>query len=167
MTEDNEPTLQDQLMSVLRTLREVKEALDIQMKRDEQRPSYCFEALMSLRDVESRLGTTIDKFFHRPLWRWLNGYPLTRTEFHQLVAWDLLHCSGVPVDDYSVFAHLRYEDEGRRCYIDPAAPMASGQGRGSSRVPPEEISFDRLRPEQREFFETYMPNVARRFKRHS
>jgi hypothetical protein len=60
---------------------------------------------------------------------------------------------------------LHYEDDKRRCYIslDELPPAGAIRIHGGPR--PEEISWVRLRPEQRDFFGRHLPEVAARFRR--
>lgn len=112
----------------------------------------------------------------------MRGRPLTREEFHLAMAFGVLNftnknCGLSEFDDYDVFANFCYEDEERFAYIMPEQrPLSSERlgdtGSGKVRaciigpgLPPEEIHWDRLRPEQRAFFERNIPEVAARFNR--
>lgn len=61
---------------------------------------------------------------------------------------------------------LCYEDGDRRAYINPwETPRAPGVVRMRFGIPPEEARLESLRPEQREFFQKYLPEVYARLGR--
>ena len=106
-----------------------------------------------------------------PLERMLSGLRLTREEYHLLSAQELFSegtskALGLsPYDDFEAFSMLCYEDERRIAYINPEEkPLKPGVVRVRSGISPEEVHTKALRPEQKEFFERYLPDVYRRFK---
>jgi hypothetical protein len=124
----------------------------------------------SLQAAHSALVSLLDCLCAGPLDRFLRGYRLSRQEYHLLRAQGLLcwprESVGLPdVDDYEVFDMFFYEDGERRCFINPLL-RARTPGTVGIRVgvSPEELSFEGLRPEQRRFFETRLPDVANRFR---
>ena len=78
-------------------------------------------------------------------------------------------------DDYEIFQQFWYEDESKCGYIAPdqkplPSPVTIGDTttihvRPGPSLAPEDIIWERLKPEQREFFERYIPDVAGRIKR--
>ena len=79
-------------------------------------------------------------------------------------------------NDYEVFQNFCYESGEVHAYItlgmDPLGPPVTIDGTTTvtvrafdPRLPPEDIPWDRLKPEHRLFFERYLPVVAARFKR--
>ena len=114
------------------------------------------------------------RFVDGPLNGFLSGRALTREEYY-ITAAAGLHCytakaAGLSTfDDFEIFNFFYYEDEGRRCYINPSMhPPPFGRIRlhgGGLGEPPEELSWSKLRPEQQSFFTEYLPSIADRFKR--
>lgn len=110
------------------------------------------------------------RLFHRirgePHNRFLSGFMLSREEFYLASAQDLIMIETPADDAYEVFRMFHYEDDARRCYINiNESPRVEGRLRIRIGVPPEELSWDRLRPEQRDYFERHLPEVAGRFRR--
>jgi hypothetical protein len=118
------------------------------------------EDISQAQSLESRLS---DRLHTGPMDRLFRGNPMSREEFYLLVAMGVLiggSCTGDPYDDFQM---LRYEDDERHSYITlhqkpPGLVIHFGPY-------PEELSWERLRPEQREFFSRHMPELAARFKR--
>jgi hypothetical protein len=111
----------------------------------------------------------------------LRGRRLDREQFHLLCSLEALDYSSKTVglseyDDFEVYEHFCYEDGERTAYIDPA-PAAAMDSEcsagtvgtkvrvGGPVIAPEDIDWQRLRTEQRAFFERYLPDIAKRFKR--
>ena len=111
----------------------------------------------------------------------LSGQILSREQFHLLSALGVMlytnKIAGLSeYDDYELFKNFCYENGEVHAYITPSmkplGPPATIDGTTTVEVrafnpglPPEEIPWDRLKPEQRLFFERYLPGVAARFKR--
>jgi len=69
-------------------------------------------------------------------------------------------------DHYGILRMFHYEDAERRCYINPdEKPRRRGTAKVRFGVPPEEIPWAGLRPEQRQYFSRHVPKIAVRFKR--
>lgn len=78
-----------------------------------------------------------------------------------------------PVSDYQAFLNCCYEDDEKVCYINPAKkPPVEDEDKktGSFTIrvgigyPPEELHLKYLRPEQKEFFAKFLPDVLERFQ---
>ena len=111
----------------------------------------------------------------------MSGQFLSREQFHLLSALGALHYTNKDAglseyDDYEVFQNFCYESGEDHAYITPnmkpLGPPVTIDGTTTFELrafnpglPPEEIPWDRLKPEQRLFFERYLPDVAARFKR--
>ena len=111
----------------------------------------------------------------------MSGQFLSREQFHLLSALGALNYTNKVAglseyDDYEVFQNFCYENDKVHAYItpdmEPLGPEVTIDGTTTFKVrafnpglPPEEIPWDRLKPEQRLFFERYLPDVAARFKR--
>lgn len=94
------------------------------------------------------------------------GLPMSREAFYLLVASGVLWFEGSGTGDpHADFQMLRYEDDERRCYICLDPLPAPGALRVHIGMRPEEIEWERLRSEQRDFFDRHMPAIAVRFKR--
>ena len=65
-------------------------------------------------------------------------------------------------DDFELAEMFVYEDDDRYSVINPGR-QPDELLRVHVGTCPEDIEFDRLRPEQQHFFETYLPEVAARF----
>lgn len=134
--------------------------------------SALLERLCRSTDTARSIGNTLfDRLCSAPVALYLNGYLLTHEQFHLLAA------QGIMFDcTYNAFRMLHYEDDDRRCYINPnetplPPPEIDQQGGIHQRVglrlgkPPEEILWNRLRPEQQDYFQQYLPEIAARFRR--
>jgi len=111
----------------------------------------------------------------------LGGRRLTKEQFHLLMALNCLKFTNKSIglsnfEDYEVFEKFCYEDgDGYSHYISPGVkplspPVVDGhttiiEGRLGPDKAPEDIPWERLKPEQRSFFEKYLPEIAARFKR--
>jgi hypothetical protein len=123
----------------------------------------------------------MDEDLGRIAYRILCGCRLTRAEFHLFIALhpEILNFTNKflglsDFDDYEVFDHCCYEGENKSGYIDPDRhpdpPLQGTERILKARYPgptmaPEDIFWNRLRPEQQSFFEHHLPKVAIRFKR--
>ncbi|HEX5474693.1 MAG TPA: hypothetical protein VFX12_08545 [Vicinamibacterales bacterium] len=144
---------------------------------DDVEAAQVHRRVKDLRDHLDGVNNASDKLFERlcsaPVRRWLGGHRLTREEYHVMAAGGLIEYNTKAAcvcafDDFDVCSLFQYEDETRRCYINPkmdVLPPGRMRLRGGIGEPPEELSWDRLRPEQQRFFATYLPDVAARFKR--
>lgn len=79
-----------------------------------------------------------------------------------------------PVDDHEVYRHCIYKDDKQVCFLDPNEnPVVETVDKktGCTKVrirlaiSPEEIELKHLRPEQREFFAKYRPDVLERIQK--
>jgi hypothetical protein len=107
------------------------------------------------------------------------GRRLTREQFYLAMAFGLLNFSnrstGVyQFDDYEIFDFFCYEDQEQCGYIQPSLepnpPPVQGTeitltARTGPGLAPEDVFWHRLRSAQRLFFESYLSEVAIRFKR--
>ena len=133
----------------------------------------------SLKQVATGVGE-IDDSITRALIFAIGGRHLNREQFHLISALGGLSYSNKSAglseyDDYEIFQHFCYESDNEHGYITPGRkalppPVMIGQTTHiSARVgpewAPEDIPWDRLRSEQRVFFERYVPDVVARFKR--
>jgi hypothetical protein len=106
-----------------------------------------------------------DRLYGRPLSLLLGGYPMSREAYYLLVALAVMHGGSYTGDPYGDFQMLRYEDDERQCYISLDEVPPAGEGRIHLGMSPEEIWWERLSAEQRDFFGHHLPDVAARFKR--
>ncbi len=113
----------------------------------------------------------------------MSGQFLSREQFHLLSALGGLNYTNKDAglsdyDDYEVFQNFCYDSGEVHAYItptmEPLGPPVTIDGTTTFKarafnpgLPPEEIPWDRLKPEQRLFFERYLPDVAVRFNRES
>lgn len=109
--------------------------------------------------------TLFDRMAFGPLERLIKGYRLSPEEFY-------LICAREPQlfpacrDLYDKFLMFHYEDDERIGYINPdERPLPEDQIKLRFGFPPEEILWNRLRPEQQKYFEEQQPDVAVRFRR--
>ena len=79
-----------------------------------------------------------------------------------------------PVSDYEVYKNCIYEDEEKVCFLDPdetseveTVDKKTGHIKIRFRISrsPEELELKHLRPEQKEFFAKYRPDVLARLKK--
>jgi hypothetical protein len=128
------------------------------------------EQLESIRSLANK-GT--ERLGFKPCAKLIAGECLTEQEYFLLRAMGINELTAKSiglssVDDYKVFLNLYYEDEKWRCYINPALkPRDPEATRIAMRFgrPPEELHLKNLRPEQKEFFKKYLPEVLTRFQR--
>ncbi len=132
------------------------------------------QELASMRRAGQEL---FSRFSSGPVAELLDGHRLTREEYYLLAAadiWEMIPWGTAkqlglsPCDDFEVFSFFWYQDNMRFGYINPEEVQRDP---GSQRVrarfgrPPEEIRLSALRPDQREFFERYLPAIYARFTR--
>ena len=136
-------------------------------------PPNVQEQLMTLHRSLDAARATVAELSERirfiPVNKRVLGRRLSREEYFVLLAQGVALGSHKDLglsklDDYEVFDMFFYEDDERLGYINPSPP---GTATLPNDVHPEEISFDRLRPEQRVFFDKHLPAVGKRFKRHA
>jgi hypothetical protein len=136
----------------------------------EDLPDPILKLAESIDSARSAAHTIFDRLIARPIALLMRGSRLSREQFHLLLARDaLLFPSVVETasgDLYETFLMFHYEDDEQRCYINPnERPHLPEQIRIRLGIPPEEILWVRLRPEQQSYFERNLPDVAARFKR--
>ena len=122
----------------------------------EEVPDPIYQLPVCLSRARGAAGELFERLSARPISRYVMGYLLSREEFY------LLAIRGTWVktpwgDAYEVFRMFHYEDSEHKGYINQDG-FAYG-------VLAEEVSWERLRSEQREFFDRHLPEVAARFKR--
>jgi hypothetical protein len=121
-------------------------------------------ACRAARDIEASL-------WGDPVERFIKGFLLSREEYYLLAACGLVSytCKSAGLcdyDDYDILVQFHYEDDERCCYINPTLePRVPGFISMRIGVAPEEISWHRLRSDQRAFFEQKLPEIAARFGR--
>jgi hypothetical protein len=132
----------------------------------EEVPDPISQLLVCLDRASGAAGELFQRLCARPTDLHLRGFLLSREEFYLLASQDFVCVAGPWGDAYEVFQMFHYEDSMRRCYINPdEGPRVGGTIKVRLGVPPEEISWHRLRPEQREFFDRHLPEIAARFRR--
>jgi hypothetical protein len=134
-----------------------------------------FTRLVELLDHSRGTTQTLcERLVWRPVQRFLRSLELTREEYYMTVAAGMhsytAKAAGLSAfDDFEIFTFFCYEDEERRCYINPSMqPLPPGRIRlhgGGLGEPPENLSWSKLRPEQQAFFTEYLPSIAERFER--
>ena len=126
-------------------------------------------SMVTLVDDISKAQSLVDQLSDRlcfgPLGLFTHGHPMSREAYYLLVALGVLHGGSYTGDSYADFQMLHYEDDERRSYICLDELPPAGTLRRHSGMRPEEISWERLRPEQRDFCERHLPEIAVRFKR--
>lgn len=126
-------------------------------------------SMVTLVDDISKAQSLVDQLADRlhfgPLGLFTHGHPMSREAYYLLVALGAFRGGSYTGDSYADFQMLRYEDDERRSYICLDELPPAGTLRLHFGMRPEEISWERLRPEQRDFFERHLPEVAVRFKR--
>jgi hypothetical protein len=150
-------------------------------------PQELEKSFKALHDALCFCDSTVaemDEDLGRIYYRVLSGHRLTREEFHLMMALNpgIFNFTNKffglsDFDDYEVFDHFCYEGEPTPVkryycgYIDPvrSPPPPTARtitpGAWGPYLAPEDIFWNRLRPEQREFFARHFPKVAIRFKR--
>ena len=149
------------------TVTRVGDSLD-EMSRSLQ---YLAETITGIADAQNQA------MFH-----FLGGLKLGREDFYILLATECIEFTNKTVglsdfDDYELFNLLRYKGKDRRGYIylqsdindipetDPDDWTMSFITRTYLKaiIPPEEIEWETLTAEQRQFFEKYLPETVKRF----
>lgn len=126
-------------------------------------------SIVTLVEDVSKAQSLVDQLSYRlyfgPLGLFTHGHPLSREAYYLLAALGTLRGGSSTGDSYADFQMLHYEDDERRSYICLDELPPAGTARLHFGMRPEEIWWERLRPEQRDFFERHLPEVAVRFKR--
>jgi len=115
--------------------------------------------------AESIVNQLSDRLHRGPLDALVYGRPILREEFHLLVALGVLQGGSYTGDPYGDFQMTRYEDDEQQGYISLDEAPPQGTARIRIGPMPEGIAWQRLRPEQRDFFDRHMPDLAARFRR--
>lgn len=135
-------------------------------------PEEVQACLQTLSDKLSAVKVAQQEAFERyldgPAQKFFAGRRLSREEYYLVAAmagpWATASQLGLlPFDDYALFELMYYEDDERRCYINPDLKFKPGRAGGFGK-PPELLKAVALRPEQHEFFAEFMPEVYRRFR---
>ena len=140
-----------------------------------------FELKGALQQLSTSVGGVADAH-SRALLSFLGGKRLDREQFYILLATECVEWTNQTVglsdfDDFELFDLLRYEAEGQSGYIylaadidclpdaDPDDWTLAFMSRTYRRaiIAPEAIQWSKLSPEQRSFFEKYLPNTVGRF----
>ena len=135
------------------------------MHLPENLPSEVRTLMEEISKAESLANQLSDRLHRGPLEQLGYGQPLSREAFFVLVALGVLNGGSYSGDAYEDFQMLRYEDGEQRGYITLADKPPPGYAMFRFGPWPEDISWQRLRPEQREFFDRHMPGFAARFRR--
>jgi hypothetical protein len=128
-------------------------------------PADIVTLVEDISKAQSIVNHLFDRLHSSPLGLLTHGHPMSREAYYLLVALGVLRGGSCAGDPYSHFQMTRYEDDERRSYICLDEPPHSGGVKLHLGLWPEEISWDRLRPDQRDFFNRHLPEVAARFKR--
>jgi len=131
----------------------------------ESLPSDVLTLMEDISTAKSLANQLSDRLHRDPLSRLFYGQPMSREEFYVLVALGVLSGGSYTGDPYDDFQMLRYEDNERRSYMTVDQKPPAGKLVVHGGPYPEELSWQLLRPEQREFFERHMPELAARFRR--
>jgi hypothetical protein len=97
----------------------------------------------------------------------------------ECLEWTNKHLGLAEYEDFELFELLRFEGDDRQGYIYLAADIEDRPEIGADDwflelvagtyrkaiIPPEDIQWSALSPEQRDFFEQNRPDVAKRFRR--
>lgn len=144
-------------------IRDLISLLDQALQRTATGPDPMPPWLLQAREAGRML---FERVCAGPHGRYLGGFLLSREEFFLLASRGLASVDMPWGDEYDVFRMFHYEDSDQRGYINPSErPRVPGTVRVRLGIPPEEIAWERLRPEQRDFFERHLPQVAGRFAR--
>ena len=111
-----------------------------------------------------------------PTMKLLWGHLLTREEFYLLSARLSVDGEALPTakdiglssfDDFEIFCLLHYNNDQKQGYVDVGPPLATRKNDATVFFgkPPESVPLRCLRPEQKQFFERYLPEIFRRFNR--
>lgn len=128
-------------------------------------PPEVAEALMRTRDAHEAVEEAMDQLRQMqaaPLFKFLSGQLLSKTEFHLLAA-----TGAFVVDSYSTLVAFHYDSGERRGYIDREAPLPGVRVfrlKLGNEIAPEDVEVRHLRADQRAFFEEYDPVLYARFR---
>jgi hypothetical protein len=128
-------------------------------------PSDVLTLMEDISKAQSLENQLSDRLHRGPMDKLIRGKPMSREEFYLLVALGVLTGGSYTGDSYDDFQMLRYEDNERRSYVSVAQKPPAGKLVARAGLFPEEISWQQLRPEQRDFFDRHMPELAARFRR--
>jgi len=126
----------------------------------------------TLHDVKSQASDLKEDFLFGPLVKLLSGKRLTKAEFHFLASVEVLNWSAKlfglsPATDFEVFDNFCCEISDETFQINPD-PLVVRDHKIRAFVPPtkfpEQICISDLRPSQRDFFATHLPDLFARFK---
>jgi len=180
-TSESAPEIRD----ILRTIEELNHRLfsrAIGQLEPLQKPEQLVNELgMALHAIEGAARAAFERYSSGPVIKFARGIPLTPEEYHYLCAsgldWGAKDAGLSPLTDFEVFSMFFYEDDKRHTLINPDAlarwprgPAEVGVEVVHDRVfarlgtPPEELSLSALRPEQKDFFQDYLPKIYARFK---
>ncbi|MEI6269659.1 MAG: hypothetical protein WCP01_12325 [Methylococcaceae bacterium] len=147
-----------------------------------QMPSEVSEAIATLDQQLSVIAQTSDNlrwyFCRNAIDKYLGGQQLAREEFYLLAAQGIMIIpseSGFQ-EAYEEFSHFLYEDNEQRGYISPSEqpdppPVPTEIGGWTQRVGlrigivPEVVRTSFLRPDQKDFFKKFRPNLFSRFRK--
>jgi hypothetical protein len=132
--------------------------------------SWIEQLFASLAEAQRRVARVDERIGRQPAARALSGWRLSREEDFALRAqgasFPNLTLLGSDYDEYTAFEMICFDGQERRCFINPALePRTAGRVAIRFGVCPEELDWRELRSEQQEFFGTYFPDVAVRFRR--
>ena len=165
-----------QLRYAERALRAMEERLGSVLKSDRELRDASPEAELAVKEFRSLFEMTrawVQQLEQRlvvlPLMCVSKAALLTREQYLLLSAagLELFTHKNVGLsafDNFELAQMFFYEDDDRYSVINPGR-QPDELLRVHVGTCPEDIEFDRLRPEQQHFFETYLPEVAARFKR--
>ena len=168
-------TLAEHLARISGTAESVARMLK-QLQEDEISMTDFRESLPTLiHDVERlhKVARAVnERMVHRPALKVWRGKPLTEQEYYFMRAAGVLmnsaHQLGLsPVDEYELHRHFCYEDDQKFCYVHPGPKPKKSRGRRIQLkvgCVPEQLSAQHLRPEQKAFFEEYLPELLARFQ---
>ena len=157
-----------EVIDLLKQLREIYPNDDFSTnQKAEYLKSKLFEIEKIIDTVEKKGNDLFTRLSSEPVAKYVKGFKLNREEFY------LLSAMGLPLitpktigvskhDEHEFFDLFYYEDEKRRCYINP--DRADNEERTNIGVFPEELDVKSLRPEQDDFFKANLPGIYPRFK---
>ena len=137
----------------------------------------------SIAQVTESINKVADAERHATL-AFLAGQRLTREQFYILLASECLEWTNKALglsefEDFELFEMLRYEGDDRQGYIYLAEDIDDLPDIGmddwfleivsstyrKAIIPPEDIQWNALAPDQRAFFQRHLPDAAKRFRR--
>lgn len=157
-----------ELKSAMEASEQAQASLNKLLTRNPSAPLLQFKT--DFDELLEAVRATWERYVSTPADKLLRGDRLTREEFHVMAAAGIIQgaskqLSGLPVDDYELFDLMCYDDGAKRCYINPALEPSNGENKMQAGSAPEDLSWDGLRGEQKDFFEQYDPELALRFYR--